>query len=265
MKISFSKKNPYQIVLPIFEGPMDLLLHLIRENKVDIYDIPIAEVTDQYLQYLYLMEAMDLDIAGEFLVMAATLLEIKSRMLLPPDPIAEDDEESVDPRTELVERLIEYQRYKEAAELFREHETERQKVFKGASRDIEIDYTPYLLKDVQPEDLIKALQRLLAEVGEGEEEVTTIIRKRISVRMKMSEIWRRVTNSGQGVLFDELFDDPKDRADIVITFLAILELLKLQRIAVKQNKTFDRIKLLRKEMASVEKADNGGSPDDDEF
>ena len=244
---------------------MDLLLHLIRENKVDIYDIPIAEVTDQYLQYIYLMEAMDLDIAGEFLVMAATLLEIKSRMLLPPDPTVEEDEESVDPRTELVERLIEYQRYKEAAELFREREVERQKVFTGASRDIEIDYTPYLMKDVQPADLIKALQKLLEEVGEGEEEVTTIIRKRISVRLKMSEIWRKVTESGQGVLFEELFDDPQDRADIVITFLAILELLKLQRITVKQKKTFDTIKLIRRETADTEQSNNGGPPDDDEL
>ncbi len=246
MKSPLVRKDGYQIHLPMFDGPLDLLLHLLHENKVDIYDIPIAEITDQYLNYLYLMDSFDLDVAGEFMVMAATLLEIKSRMLLPPDPTEETDEEYVDPRTELVQKLIEYQRYKEAAEIFREHETERQKVFIGAERDIEIDYAPFLLNDVQPVDLLRVLSQLLEEVGEGEEEVTTIIHRRISVRMRMSEIWRKVSASGQGVLFNELFEE-QIRSEIVITFLALLELLKLQRIIVRQNNTFGSIEVLRHE------------------
>lgn len=258
MRLPTVRKNGYQIVLPVFEGPLDLLLHLIRENKLDIYDIPISEITDQYMQYLAVMESLDLDIAGEFLVMAATLLEIKSKMLLPPDPVAGDDEEPVDPRTELVERLIEYQRYKEAADLFKEWETERSKVFTGAAREIEIDYPAFALKDISPTDLLDALQRVLSDVGEGEEEVTTLTRRRISIRMRMSEIWRRISAAaGQGVLFDNLFDEDRQRTDIVITFLAILELLRLQRIVVRQGELFGQIEILSKETDGEEKAGDG--------
>lgn len=252
MSSALVRKNGYQVHLPVFEGPLDLLLHLIRENKLDIYDIPIAEVTDQYLQYLYLVESLDLDVAGEFLVMAATLLEIKSKMLLPPDPILDDEDNLVDPRTELVERLIEYQRYKEAAEIFREHESNRQMIFTGGARNVDIDYAPFLLKEIGPPDLLQALSRILAEVGEGEEEVTTIARRRITIRMRMSEIWRRVTAEGQGVLFDDLFDESKQRTDIVITFLAILELLRLRKIKVKQRHTFEQIKIECNETADKE-------------
>ena len=245
MRLQTAKKKPYQIVLPIFEGPLDLLLHFIRENKLDIYDIPIVEVTDQYLQYLSLMESLDLEIAGEFLVMAATLLEIKSRMLLPPDPTVGEDEEYSDPRTELVERLIDYQRYKEAAELFREHESNRMLVFTRGEQEFEIDYAHFAMEDVAPIDLLEALRRVLAEVGEGEEEVTTLSRRKITVRMRMSEIWRRVNAAEKAVLFDDLFEDTKTRTDIVITFLAILELLRLQKVKVKQTGVFGRIEIAR--------------------
>lgn len=259
MRVPTVKKNGYQIVLPIFEGPLDLLLHLIHDNKLDITDIPIVEVTDQYLQYLTLMESLDLEIAGEFLVMAATLLEIKSKMLLPPDPKAEDDEESIDPRQELVNRLIDYQRYKEAAEIFGDWESERLKVFSGAAREIEIDYPAFVLKDVTPADLLAALSKVLAEVGEGEEEVTTLTRRKISIRMRMSEIWNRVRSSPQLVLFEDLFDDQRQRTDIVITFLAILELLRLQRVAVRQSEVFGRIEIVRnEESAEKEEAEENG-------
>jgi len=257
MKLPTLRKKLWQITLPVFEGPLDLLLHLIHENRLDIYDIPIAEVTEQYLRYLSLMESLDLEIAGEFLVMAATLLEIKSRMLLPPDPTAQEDEEQIDPRVELVERLIEYQRYKEAAELFREHEAERLKVFKRGNRDFEVDRAAYALADVGPADLLEALRRLLAEVGEGEEEVTTLARRRITLRMKMSEIWRRVSASDQPVLFDDLFEEPRQRTDVVMTFLAILELLRLQRIVVRQNRTFGKIEIFRYKVRYHKESSNG--------
>ncbi|MEN6520545.1 MAG: segregation/condensation protein A [Armatimonadota bacterium] len=243
MRLQKTRTNPYQVVLPIFEGPLDLLLHLIRENKLDIYDIPIENITDQYIAYLNVMESLDLDIAGEFMVMAATLLEIKSKMLLPPDPTTAEDEEVEDPRMVLVERLIQYQRFKEAAEIFHDFEAERQKVFSGAAREIEIDYAPFMLKDVKPEHLIEALRRILADVGEGEEEVTTIARQKISIRMRMSEVWRRISASADGVVFDELFEEPRQKAEIVVTFLAILELLRLQKIIVRQNQTFDNIEI----------------------
>jgi len=252
MRLARRQTNPYQIVLPIFEGPLDLLLHLIHENKLDIYDIPIAQVTEQYLQYLSLMEELDLDIAGEFLVMAATLIEIKSKMLLPPDETADEDEEPIDPRAQLVERLIEYQRYKEAAEILRQFEEERSKVFKSGGEAIEIEYAPFLLKDLTPVDLLAAIQRVLAEVGEGEEEVTTITRRRITVRMKMSEIWRRVITSEDGVNFEELFEDKYDRTEIVITFLSVLELLRLRRITVTQKQLFGEIILRKRESVGDE-------------
>ncbi len=256
MKIPTIKKNGYQIVLPIFEGPLDLLLHLIRENKIDIYDIPIVAVTDQYLTYITVMESLDLDVAGEFLVMAATLLEIKSRMLLPPDPKADDDdEEPIDPRKELVDRLIEYQRYKEAAELFGNWEIDRMKVFPGAERDIEIDYSAVMMKNVTPVDLLEALKKILAEVSDGEEEVTTLTRRKVSLRIRMTEVWRRVKNGPQLVLFEELFDEARDRTEVVITFLAILELLKLHRIEVRQDDVFGRIEILRMEEAMEKEED----------
>lgn len=241
-----ASKAPYRIKLPIFEGPLDLLLHLIRENRIDIYDIPIARVTDQYLEYLSLMEALDLEIAGEFIVMAATLIEIKSKMLLPPSPMDEEEaEEGVDPRAELVERLIEYQKYKEAASMFREWEEDRRKQFVRGACEYDTGYElPIMLDDVSSVDLLSALRRMLAEVGEGEEEVTSIQRRKITVRMKMSEIWRKIKDREKGVLFEELFDAPT-RYEIVMTFLAVLELLRLRRIKVRQRKAFGSIEIHR--------------------
>ena len=248
MNSDITNRVPYQIKLPIFEGPLDLLLHLIRENRIDIYDIPIASVTDQYLRYLSMMEALDLEIAGEFIVMAATLLEIKSRMLLPPSVTGEEDEEEgIDPRAELVERLLEYEKYKQAASMFRDWEEERQKLFvRGESEFTDGYELPVLLDEISPVDLLAALRRLLAEVGEGEADVTSIQRRKITVRMKMSEIWRKVKESAQGVLFDHLFEEPRTRYDIVMTFLAMLELLRLRKIKVRQRKSFGAIEIVRR-------------------
>jgi segregation and condensation protein A len=238
---------PYQIKIPVFEGPMDLLLHLIRENRIDIYDIPIAQVTDQYLEYLALMEALDLNIAGEFIVMAATLIEIKSRLLLPPSESDQaEEEEGSDPRAELVERLLEYQKYKEAADIFREWEQDRQKQFVRGATEYDTGYElPMMLEDISSVDLLSALRRMLADVGEGEEEVTSIQRRKITVRMKMSEIWRKIKDGdGKAVIFDDFFDSPS-RYDIVITFLAMLELLRLRRVKVRQRKSFGNIEIYR--------------------
>jgi segregation and condensation protein A len=244
MNVENAGKAPYQIRLPFFEGPLDLLLHLIRDNRVDIYDIPIAQVTDQYMQYLSLMEALDLEIAGEFIVMAATLIEIKSKMLLPPTVAEiEDEEEPIDPRLELVERLLEYQKYKEAASMFQGLEEERRKVFVRGEADYDTGYElPVLYDDITSFDLLAALRRMLEDVGEGQEEVTSIQRRKITVRMKMSEIWRKVKDTAQGVLFDDLFEE-KSRYEIVTTFLAMLELLRLRRIRVSQRKAFEGIQV----------------------
>jgi segregation and condensation protein A len=236
--------SPYKVTLGVFEGPLDLLLHLIREQEIDIYDIPIAKVTEQYLAYLHLMEQLDLEIAGEWLVMAATLIEIKSRMLLPADTTgAEAEEEQLDPRLELVERLIEYEKFKSAAEHFREREEERAKVFVRGDGDVDLDLKPILsLEDITAADLLAALQRILADVGEGD--VTTVQRRKITVRMRMREIWRRLTQGSGKIGFDELFDDDATRIDVVMTFLALLELVGMRRVRVRQKATFSPIMIL---------------------
>lgn len=239
-----TEESPYKVVLGVFEGPLDLLLHLIREHEIDIYDIPIAKVTEQYLAYLSLMESLDLEVAGEWLVMAATLLEIKSRMLLPEDPTAEPEEEKIDPRLELVERLIEYEKFKSAAELFREREAEQARVFVRSAVELDFDLRPkFDLSDITAVDLLAALQKILLDTDE-EEPVTSIQRRKVSVRMRMREIWKKVSDASGQLCFEDLFDDDVTRVDVVITFLALLELLKQRRVKVQQKRAFAPIHIV---------------------
>ncbi|MCL5104718.1 MAG: segregation/condensation protein A [Armatimonadetes bacterium] len=239
-----TEDSPYKVTLEIFQGPLDLLLHLIRENEIDIYDIPIAKVTEQYLAYLSLMESLDLEVAGEWLVMAATLVEIKSRMLLPEEPGDEaDEEERLDPRLELVERLIEYEKFKGAAEIFREREEMRSKVFSRGTLELDFDLKPTVVLDnITASDLLSLLQNILSDVGK--EPVTSIQRRKITVRMRMREIWRKVSQASGQLSFEELFDDVYTKVEVVITFLALLELLKAQSVKVKQTKAFATIKII---------------------
>ncbi len=190
------------------------------------------------------MESLDLEIAGEWLVMAATLLEIKSKMLLPEDPKEEEsEEEKIDPRVELVERLIEYEKFKGAAEVFRERETERAKMFVRGPADLEFDLKPTLsLENITAADLLSALQRVLADVGD--DNVTTLQRRKITVRIRMREIWRKISEAAGQMVFENLFDDACSRTEVVITFLALLELLKMHRVKVKQQKTFAPIHIV---------------------
>ncbi len=236
--------SPYKVAIGIYEGPLDLLLHLIREQKINIYDIPIAKITEQYLAYLHLMEQLDLEIAGEWLVMAATLLEIKSRMLLPQDTANEEDEdEKDDPRAELVERLIEYEKFKSAAEHFREREEERSKVFVRGNADPDFDLKPILsLEDITVADLLATLQRILADVAE--EDVTTVQRRKITVRMRMREIWQRLVQAGGKLTFHELFEQDATRPEVVITFLALLELMVARRVRAHQEYAFGPITIV---------------------
>ncbi len=234
-----NENSPYTITLPIFEGPLDLLLHLIHEHKLDIYDIPIAHVTQQYLTYLCVMEAMDLDVAGEWLVMAATLVEIKSRMLLPRDETEPpgEEEENIDPRLELVERLIEYEKFKGAADLFREKEAERSRYFVRHATELDFNLKPQFdLEDISAEDLLDALQKILQDVGEGS--VTTLQKRKITVKIRMREIIGRIENADGQLTFFELFEDDGSKTEVVITFLALLELLRSRRVEVSQKGAF---------------------------
>ncbi len=222
------------IRLPLFEGPLDLLLHLIREAKLDITDIPIAQVTSQYLEMLALLEALDLDVAGEFLVMAATLMEIKSRMLLPRPPAPPPDEEGEDPRAELVQRLLEYEQYKQAAEQFRALEASSRLRFTREMAPEEAEAV--LLEELRPDDLLRALRHMLAGFAEAGPPVASLQRERINMRLRMRELWGRLQDCDEPLTFRGLFDgDPRPtRLEVIVTFLAVLELLRLGRVRAMQ-------------------------------
>jgi segregation and condensation protein A len=237
------------VALPAFEGPLDLLLHLIREHRVDIADIPIVQITDQYLAYLRAMESMNLNVAGEFLLMAATLLEIKSRMLLPKPPRLEEAEEGADPRQELVQRLQDYQRYKAFIETLAEWENDRRALFFRGQGDYGGQYElPVGFGELNAGALLKALHRLLAEAGDEGQAVTSVRRQKLTLRLAMASLWRKVQRGGEGgVLLDECFEQPFVRLEIVMTFLALLELLRQGRVDARQEAHLGYILLFARE------------------
>lgn len=220
------------IKLDIFEGPLDLLLHLIKRNEVDIYDIPIASVTEQYLGYIQMLKDMNLDFAGEFLVMAATLVHIKSKMLLPVDEeAAEEDADGPDPRAELVERLLEYQRYKEAAGELNSHLMLGRDVFlRGHDIPLEgMEETGFV--NVSVFDLMEALKGVLERAPKERALELTVERFRIAD--KINHILE-VLNENKSAVFVSLFPEGATKGEIIVTFLAVLELAKLLLIKVHQ-------------------------------
>jgi segregation and condensation protein A len=232
------------VALSAFEGPLDLLLHLIREHRVDIADIPILQITDQYLAYLRAMEAMNLNVAGEFLLMAATLLEIKSRMLLPKPPRVEDAEEGEDPRLALVRRLEDYQRYKLFIETLAEWEEDRRALFFRGQGDYGGEYVlPVEFGAIKPGALLKALNRLLAEAGDdGGQAVTSVRRQKMTLRLAMASLWHKVQRGGsQGIGLEDCFEPPYARLEIVMLFLALLELLRNRRVHATQEQHLGQI------------------------
>ena len=209
---------------------MDLLLHLIKKNEVNITDIPIAAITEQYLATLELMQSLNLDVAGEFLVMAATLIHIKSRMLLPPGEDEDGEEEEGDSREELVRRLLEYQRFKEAADELERREILKRDVFVRRS-EVPEDLATAGFEGLSLFDLISALRQVLERFpDEGIHEVTL---ERISVREKMSSLLDDLQRRGK-VIFQSLFEAAASRLEIIVTFLAMLELAKIRAIRVWQ-------------------------------
>jgi segregation and condensation protein A len=213
----------------VFEGPMDLLIHLIKKNEVDIYDIPISLVTDQYLQYIDWMKSMNIDIAGDFLVMAATLTHIKSKMLLPP---REDDEEE-DPRIEITRPLLEYLQMKSAAEKLSERDILGEDTFSRTldKKDLQIDNEERVIK-VGLFELMDAFQKLLERIPASQQiDLTT---DRISVKDRINELIDIFEKEGS-VTFDQLFDENFTKSELVATFLAILEMVKLSLVSLVQN------------------------------
>ncbi|MDO5319697.1 MAG: segregation/condensation protein A [bacterium] len=240
--------DDYKVNLDVFEGPLDLLLYLIRREELDIYDIPIEHITKQYMAYLDIMRQLNLDVAGEFIVMAATLMVIKSRMLLPVDRRATEEgveEEWVDPRLDLVRQLVEYKKFKDAAGKLGEYEALVQESFDYGGGRPKFEKTAADAADalarIDLYDLLTAFQDVLSRLNEvqpGE-----LKGARFSVPEKMDLILERTRVDGQ-VSFSHLFTAQSPRGEVIVTFLALLELLRQHRIIVYQNAAFHEITVL---------------------
>lgn len=248
----------YEVKLPFFEGPLDLLIHLIRENEVDIYDIPIATITEQYLTYLEAMRSLNLDVAGEFLVMAATLTHIKSQMLLP-TPALEglDEEEGVDPRLQLVERLLEYQRYKTAAVELRQRELECLDSF---AREADTDLPESRQEEggcleVGLFDLLAALKEVLARLPQ--ESFHEITLDAISITDRINWLMSRLAATPRCV-FQELFAEDSSRMEMIVTFQALLEVVRLRLVRLVQVRRFGPIHVSLAVEPSLEEAASDG-------
>lgn len=241
-----SAEPGYQVRLDMFEGPLDLLLHLIKKEEINIYDIPIARITDQYLEYLKLMEALDIAVAGDFLVMAATLIHIKSKMLLPVETVAEGEAQSLeDPRRELVEQLLEHQRFRSAAEMLHSRGEVEQAVFGRAPLESD-DQNPEIAATVF--DLFEVFQKILARVKERVE--MEIARDEMTMAEKIAEVRQMLSEKDR---FDvvELFERTRSRRELVLTFLAILELVRLAALRIVQETVYGSILAIRRDHAEV--------------
>lgn len=249
---NIAPQGPLHVKLSVYDGPLDLLLELIKKNEMDIYNIPVAEITRQYLESLAHMKQLDLEIAGEFIVMAATLIYIKSKMLLPQDN-TEDDEEGGDPRAELVRKLLEYQAFKEAAKELGLLEDERGKMFTRQisdyylseldAQDIEIDaFSANLF------DLLSAFQTVLTRAGRTE--MHEVFEQVITIEEKMAEIRSCLDQQGR-VLFSNLFPERWTRNQLIATFLAILEIVRTKIARVMQEKQFGEIVIEKIEVSTA--------------
>jgi len=236
----------YKVKLEVFEGPLDLLLYLIKKEEVDIYDIPIERITNQYMEYLSLMQMLNLEVAGEFLVMAATLMYIKSRMLLPVDQQVTDSEseEGEDPRWELIRQLVEYKKFKDAAAQLAEREEEQSNIFSRRAPDAGVEMDKDVpLAEVSIFDLINAFNEVLKKAT-SREDFREIIEEKFSVSDKIEEILYTLRDQTR-IVFSQLFERAKSRAEIVVLFLALLELIRLKRLKVRQEEAFGEIEVIK--------------------
>jgi segregation and condensation protein A len=236
-------ETDYKVKLEIFEGPLDLLLYLIKRDEIDIYEISIERITRQYLEYLQAFKELKIDVAGEFVVMAANLIYLKSRSLLPVDqqPPEEDVEED-DPRWDLIRQLIEYKKFKEAAAQLHVRELEQERIFaRDAGSNAAVADAPLRLAEVGIFQLIHAFQNVIKRV-EAREDLGEIFSERFSVSDKIEMILHRV-GDGAPISFSELFGEIVSRLEIVVTFLALLELVRLKQVRVLQRNPFDEIEI----------------------
>ena len=236
-------ETDYKVKLEIFEGPLDLLLYLIKRDELDIYDISLERITKQYLEYLQAFKELNIDVAGEFVVMAANLIYLKSRSLLPVDqqPPEEDVEED-DPRWDLIRQLIEYKKFKEAAAQLQVRQLEQERIFVREPNGIDpIAAAPLRLGEVGVFQLINAFQAVIKRV-EAREDLREIFGEHYTVSDKIEWILQRISD-GVPLRFSELFARMASRVEIVVTFLALLELVRLRQINATQASPFDEIEL----------------------
>ena len=240
--------TPYKIHLEMYEGPLDLLLDLIRKQEIDIHNIPLAKITGQYLDYLHRLEQLDIDISADFIYMAATLIYIKSKMLLPPDPLGETEEQG-DPRTELVHRLLEHEKFKNAAQVLYQKQQIEEHVWSKPDR------TLYEGEESEGEivvslvDLVKVFQQVLErrkEVGKIE-----LQHEQFTVAQMMEQLRKRLVASGDGVHLVAFFEDCPSRHAMIVAFLAVLELVRLQAVLLVQQQLFGEILLRKHKMFDV--------------
>ena len=237
--------TPYRINLPIYEGPLDLLLDLIRKQEMDIHNIPIAKVTEQYLDYIHRLEKLDIDVSGDFIYMAATLIHIKSKMLLPPDPLA-GPEEQLDPREELVHRLLEHEKFKNAAQLLYQKQQIEANVWSHPDR------TLYTGDEVQGElvvslvDLVKTFQQIL----ERKKEVPKFELRHdsVTIAQMMDRMRQRLIATDDPVSMIEFFDSCETRNAMIVALLAVLEMVRMQAVILVQSQLFEDIQLRKHRM-----------------
>ncbi len=239
-------ETDYKVKLAVFEGPLDLLLYLIRKDEVDIYDISIERITKQYLEYIEAFKILDIEVAGEFIVMAANLIYMKSRNLLPvhqQPPEEEADEE--DPRWELIRQLIEYKKFKDAAAQLQVCEIKQADLFGRTPDKPDFDDdNPLLMGEVGIFDLINAFQKILRRLDDKTEDLREIFEENHTVSDKL-ELIRSTLATRSRLVFTELFANAASRTEIVVTFLALLEMIRLKRIRIAQPDTFGEIQLER--------------------
>ncbi|HHY70670.1 MAG TPA: segregation/condensation protein A [Thermoanaerobacterales bacterium] len=241
------------VSLDAFEGPFDLLFHLIEKNQIDIYDIPIAELTEQYLNYIEEISENELDLASEFLVMAATLLSIKSKMLLPSNQnqemqlelVATDDD---DPRSDLMVKLLEYKKYKEISYVLKTKEQEQELIFKKPPEDLSHMWVEdFPLSEITFIDL-KISFKSVMNTNKPEEKISKIAKELMPLSRKITEVYRKLKQLKSRILFSKLYDHETPKLEIITTFLAVLELIKMNRVFADQEKPFGDIVLVCREV-----------------
>ena len=249
--------TPYKITIPMYEGPLDLLLDLIKKQEMNIHDIPIAKITSQYLEYLHKLDELNVDVSADFIYMAATLIYIKSKMLLPPDPPAGPEEAGADPRAELVQRLVEHEKYKNAAQLLYQKQQIEENVWSKPDKSLYHDEGTEGELVVSLVDLIKVFQQVL----ERKKEVSRIElqHEQFSVAQMMAQLRGQILASEtNSVNLIQFFEACPSKHAMIVAFLAVLEMVKLQAIAMVQEKQFGEI-LLKKAKAFDAVLDENGA------